>query len=62
MKYKVLRFFNDLQDENYYYETVNKGKYFLFSFMIEPGDWDPSCEQVFDEIVKLSMLNREEER
>ncbi len=21
MKYKVLRFFNDLQDENYYYET-----------------------------------------
>lgn len=21
MKYKVLRFFNDLQDDNYYYET-----------------------------------------
>lgn len=21
MKYKVLRFFNDLQDENFYYET-----------------------------------------
>ena len=21
MKFKVLRFFNDLQDENYYYET-----------------------------------------
>ena len=42
---------------NYYYETVNSGKYFLFNFMIDPDDWDTACEQVYDGIVELSELN-----
>ena len=43
---------------NYYYETVNNGKYCMLWFMIDHNDWDQSYDQVYDEIVKASLLNR----
>lgn len=43
---------------NCYYETVNNGEYFSLCFMIEPAEWGSSSEQICDEIVESSLLNR----
>lgn len=53
--FKVISKSND--SINYYYETANKGKYFMFWFTIDPNDWDSSYEQIYDGIVRMSLLN-----